>query len=94
MFILGNFLDKTHSRFLKILKLPLLHLGNFEIFKSVLRQFILDRPPKHVITSTNRDVFYSNPNLENAQRGLWVMCPITKILRRLENLLKFADRLM
>ena len=53
MFGLGNFWGKPPSRFLKILNLPWFHSGNFKISKNALRQFISNRLPKHVITSTN-----------------------------------------
>ena len=46
--------DKSTSWFLKILKLSSFYLGNFKIFKYALGQFILNRPPKHMTTtSTN-----------------------------------------
>ena len=50
----GNFWNKSPSRFLKILKLRLFYSWNFKIFKNALGQFIPNRPPKHVITSTNQ----------------------------------------
>ena len=53
MFGLGNFRNKWPSWFLKILKLHLLYSSNFKIFKNALGKFIPNRPPKHVITSTN-----------------------------------------
>ena len=53
MFGSDNFGDKSPSRFLKILKLSLFHLGNFKTFKNKLGQFIPNWPAKHVITSTN-----------------------------------------
>ena len=57
MFRSGNFWDKSSSWFFKILKLPSFHLGNFKIFKNALRQFIPNRPPKYLITSTNLITF-------------------------------------
>ena len=53
MFVSCNFWDKQPSRFLKNLKLPSFYLGNFKIFKNALRQFIPNRAPNYVITSTN-----------------------------------------
>ena len=53
MFVSGDFGDKSPSWFLKKLKLPSFYSGNFKIFKNALEQFIPNRPPKHVITSTN-----------------------------------------
>ena len=53
MLVLGNFWDKSPSRFLKSLKLRSFHSGNSKIFKNALRQFIPNRLLKHVITSTN-----------------------------------------
>ena len=53
MFGSGDFGDKSPSWFLEILKLPLFFWGNLKIFKNALGQFIPNRPPKHVITSTN-----------------------------------------
>lgn len=43
MFGSDNFFDKSHSQFVKILKL----------FKHALGQFILNHTPKHVNSSTN-----------------------------------------
>ena len=40
MFGLGNFWDKSPSWFLKILKLPTFHSGNFKMSKNALRKFI------------------------------------------------------
>ena len=53
MFVSGDFWDKSPSWFLKNLKLPLFYSGNLKIFKNALRQFISNRLPMHVITSTN-----------------------------------------
>ena len=36
-----------------MLRLPSFCSGDFKIFKNALGQFIPNRPPKHVITSTN-----------------------------------------
>ena len=58
MFGLGDFWDKSPSWFLEILKLPLFHSSNFKIF--TFGQFIPNRPPKHVITSTDWTVIWSN----------------------------------
>ena len=49
------FWDKSPSWFLNNLKLPSFYSGNFKIFKNVLGQFIPNRPPKHVITTTNQN---------------------------------------
>ena len=57
---LGNFLDKSPSWFLKIFKLPLFHLGNFQIFKNAFGQFIPNDLPKHVITGTNFEIYDGN----------------------------------
>ena len=38
---------------MNILQLPLFYTDNFKIFKNALGQFILNHPPKHVLTSTN-----------------------------------------
>ena len=51
LFSSGDFWDEFPSWFLKILKLPKFYSSNFKNFKT-LGQFIPNRPPKHVITST------------------------------------------
>ena len=56
MFGSGDFGDKSPSWFLEILKLPLFFSSNLKIFKNALGQFILNCPPKHVITSTNHRI--------------------------------------
>ena len=66
MFGSGNFWNKSTSWFLKILKLPLFHPGYFKIFKIALGQFIPNRPPKHLITST-----YSSVVIILCNTGLW-----------------------
>ena len=66
MFGSGNFWNKSTSWFLKILKLPLFHPGYFKIFKIALGQFIPNRPPKHLITST-----YSSVVIILYNAGLW-----------------------
>ena len=48
----GRFRINCPNVFLKILKLAEQNEGNFKIFKNTPGQFILNRPPKHVITST------------------------------------------
>ena len=53
MFGLGDSWDKSPSCFLAILKLPSFYSSIFKIFKNTLGQFIPNRLPKHVITSTN-----------------------------------------
>ena len=57
MFDSGDFWDKSYSWVLENLKLPSFYSGNFKIFKNVLEQFISNRPPKHVITSTNLCIY-------------------------------------
>ena len=52
MFGSGDFWDKSPSRFFQILKLPSFYSGNFQLFKNALGQFIQNRPPKDVTTST------------------------------------------
>ena len=39
--------------------MALVYSGNFKIFKNALGQFIPNRPPKHVFTSTNSTSFIS-----------------------------------
>ena len=56
MFGSGDFWDKSTSRFLKILKLLSFYSGNFKIFKNAVGQFIANRLPKHVITSSNHTI--------------------------------------
>ena len=51
LFASGDFRRKSPS-WLKILKLLSFYSGNFKIFKNALGQFISNRPPKNVITST------------------------------------------
>ena len=60
MFSSDDFADKSPLSFLKILKLPSLYLGNFKVFKNVLGQFVLNGPPKNVITSTDCNAFYNS----------------------------------
>ena len=45
---------QSPSWFSKIWKLPLFYSGSFKIFENALGEFILNRPPEHVITSTNQ----------------------------------------
>ena len=53
----NHMFDESPSWFLKNLKLSLFYSGYFKIFKNALGQFIQNRPPKHVITSTNIIVY-------------------------------------
>ena len=48
----GNFWDKSPTWFLKILKVPRFAWTILKFFKNLPGQFISNRPPKHVITST------------------------------------------
>ena len=48
----GNFWDKSRTWFLKILKVPRFAWTILKFFKNLPGQFISNRPPKHVITST------------------------------------------
>ena len=55
----GDIWDKSPSRFLKILKLSSFYSGNFKIFKTALKLFITNCPPKHVVNSIS-----SSPNCQ------------------------------
>ena len=52
MFVLGNYWNELPTRFLTILKLPLLYSGIFKVSKNALWHFVPNGQPKHVITST------------------------------------------
>ena len=56
MFGSGNFWDKSPSWILNVLKMSSFYTGNFKFFKNALGQFIPNRPPKHMITSTNHEI--------------------------------------
>ena len=83
MFSSDDFADKSPLSFLKILKLPSLYLGNFKVFKNVLGQFILNGPPKNVITSTDCNAFYNSlKHLSKHKKSLtiyFIFCSIFQI---------------
>ena len=58
MFGVGDFKVKSPFWFLKILKLHSLYSGNSKIFKNAFGQYIPNRPPKHLITSTNQPFIF------------------------------------
>ena len=68
MFGPSNFWDKSPSLFLKILE-----FNNFEFFKNLLGEFIPNRPPEHVITSTNSstkvDFSYNSSNKKEKENS-------------------------
>ena len=55
MSVSGDFGDKSHSWFLKNLKLPSFYSVIFKIFKNALGKFIPNLPPKYVITQKITD---------------------------------------
>ena len=47
----------NHCSFFEYIEIVLVLLGQFQIFKNALEQFITNRPPKHVITITTHQTF-------------------------------------
>ena len=47
----------NHCSFFEYIEIVLVLLGQFQIFKNALEQFITNRPPKHVITITTQQTF-------------------------------------
>ena len=81
----GDFGDKSPLWFLKILKLPLFHSGNFEIFKNALEKFNPNHPSKLVITSTRPFLIAGQPREsieKNEKQVVWQSKWILKILRQ------------
>ena len=71
--------NKSPSKFSKISKLPSFYSCNFKIIKNAPEQFILNRTPKYVITSTNCSRFFY------LSTKLLFLCPL-KFVRSVENI--------
>ena len=54
----GTFLGKITLVIFENLKLSSFYSGNYKLFKNALAQFIPNRPPKHVVISTNSMIKY------------------------------------